>query len=275
MGVARWLLLAILVVTMAFSEGDPPLPLEGTSLVIAHRGASSLCPENTIAAVYTALDLGVDMIEVDVHQSLDGELVVIHDATVDRTTNGEGKVKRLRLDELKALDAGSWFKSTFRNEKIPTLREVLEAAAGKAVILIELKAKQIEMQTIQLVKDLNMAHHVIIQSFDPQQIHNVKQYAPDIPTFLLVYKPRHSSQPERAARWMISVAQYVGASGIGIRGKWFTPELLALAAEEDLQVFVWAVDSPSRFRKFIEAGVHGIITNRPQDLLTLQNRKPS
>jgi glycerophosphoryl diester phosphodiesterase len=274
MGGTRWLLIAILLITMVLSD-NTAVPLDGTSLVIAHRGASSLAPENTMAAICAAIELGVDIVEVDVHRSADGELVVVHDSTVDRTTDGEGRVSRLTLEELKALDAGSWFKSSFREERIPTLREVLEAVGDRAIVLIELKAKRIELQTIELVQELGMSHQVMIQSFDSHQIQIVNQNAPDIPTFLLVYKPRHSSQPERAARWMISVAQYVGASGIGIRGKWFTPELLALAEEEDLQVFVWTVNSQPRLRKFIEAGVHGIITNRPQDLLALQNRKPS
>lgn len=264
-----WLLLAMLLLIAIPTSVSHNHLTDASPLVIAHRGASSLAPENTMAAVHAALDLGVDMVEVDVHRSMDGELVVIHDGTVTRTTNGTGAVNRFTLADLKKLDAGSWFDTSFEGERIPTLREVLEAAKDRATVLIELKGERTEVRTVELVRELGMSGQVVIQSFDFQQIQKAKQKAPEIPTVFLVSQPEHSSEPERAAVWMTNMAEYVGASGVAVRHNWFTPELLELASDKGLQVFVWTVDGKSNLRKFIGAGVDGIITNEPQDLLSL------
>ncbi len=242
---------------------------QGQPLVIAHRGASSLAPENTLAAVRKALDLKVDVVEIDVHRTADGELVVIHDATVDRTTTGSGPVNRYSLEELRSLDAGSWFNRSFAGERIPTLREVLETTKDKATLLIELKGERTEVRTVELVQELGMADQVIIQSFDFLQIQKVKQKSPEIPTVFLVREPEHKDDPTKAALWMCNIADYVGASGIGVRHNWFTLELLELAQERHLDIFVWTVDQQKDMKKFIKHGVQGVITNRPQDLQKL------
>ncbi len=176
-------------------------------LVVAHRGASSLAPENTMAAVRKALELNVDIIEIDVHRSYDGELVVIHDDTVNRTTSGKGRVKDFTLDELKKLDAGRWFKLSFWGERIPTLREVLEETKDKTVLLIELKGERTEVRTVELVRELGMEDQVIIQSFDFQQVQKVKQKAPEIPTMCLVREPENRDDPLKAANWMANITQ--------------------------------------------------------------------
>lgn len=242
---------------------------EGRPAVVAHRGASSLAPENTLAAVEKALELGVEIVEIDVHRSLDGELVVIHDATVDRTTSGKGRVRDFNLSELKKLDAGRWFKLRFWGERIPTLREVLETTKDHAITLIELKGERTEVRTVELVRELGMENQVIIQSFDFQQIQKVKQRAPEFATMWLVREPEHSDNPAQAANWMANITEFVGATGIGIRHNWYTPELLATALERGLAIFVWTVDDKVALQRFIDAGVQGIITNRPQDLLQL------
>src|SRR3712207_5048900 len=109
--------------------------------IMAHRGAAAYAPENTIAAFTKAIEMKADAIELDIHLSKDDHIVVIHDEKVDRTTNGKGLVMEFTLEELKRLDAGSWFNKEFKNEKIPTLREVLELVAYKNIDLnIEIKA---------------------------------------------------------------------------------------------------------------------------------------
>lgn len=265
MNKSMWLIAFVLITALLTIQ----TPSEATPLVIAHRGASSLAPENTMAAVQVALDLGVDMIEIDVHRTSDGELVVIHDVTVDRTTDGEGFVSRLTLAEVRELDAGSWFGRSFSNERIPTLREVLEATKDKVTLLIELKGPRTEVRTVELVRELGMSNQVVVQSFDFQQIQKAKEKAPEIPTVFLVDKPNHSSEPARAAEWMANIAEYVGASGIGIRHSWWTPELSDIAAARNLDVFVWTVDRKTDMKKSIKDGVQGIITNKPQNLLPL------
>jgi glycerophosphoryl diester phosphodiesterase len=109
--------------------------------IIAHRGASGSAPENTLAAIELAIANKADMIEIDIHQTKDGKLVVIHDDKLDRTTTGKGKINELTLEEIKKHDAGSWFNTSFSNEKVPELKEVLELINGKCKLLIEIKGK--------------------------------------------------------------------------------------------------------------------------------------
>ena len=214
--VVRLTVLIGLLLTMGVQAQDPGnvgrfLNYE-RPLIIAHRGASSLAPENTLAAVQKALDLKVDVVEIDVHRSSDGELVVLHDATLDRTTTGSGPVKQYSLEEVKSFDAGSWFSPSFVEERIPTLREVLEKTKDQATLLIELKGERTEVRTVELVKELGMTDQVIIQSFDFLQIQKAKQKAPEIPTVFLVKEPKHKEDPVQAALWMCNIADYVGAS---------------------------------------------------------------
>ncbi|GAK04128.1 glycerophosphoryl diester phosphodiesterase [Geomicrobium sp. JCM 19037] len=108
-------------------------------MYIAHRGYSANAPENTVAAFQQAVHKGADGIELDVHRSLDGELIVIHDEWINRTTNGEGKVADMTLGQLKAHDAGSWYSEAYRGEKIPTLSEVFECMPKETVINVEIK----------------------------------------------------------------------------------------------------------------------------------------
>lgn len=255
------LIITVIILTTTVAQSKP--------LVIAHRGASSLAPENTLAAVQKAVDLQVDYVEIDIHRTFDRELVVIHDPTIDRTTNGSGAVNSFTLEELRSFDAGSWFDEAFVGEKIPTLREVLEITKDKVPLLIELKGERTETATVNMVREFGMEDQVIIQSFDFLQIQKVKQKAPNIPTVFLMSKPEHSDDPARAAEWICNIAEYVEASGIGIRHNWFTPELLARARERNMDIFVWTVDNQNDMKKFIKIGVEGIITNRPQDLLKI------
>lgn len=256
------LLVVIMVLGGSFAQAAQPL-------VIAHRGASSLAPENTLDAIKKAIELEVDFVEIDVHRSLDRELVVIHDPTIDRTTNGKGLVNSFTLEELRSFDAGSWFNKAFSHSYIPTLREVLELTKDKTPLLIELKGERTETPTVKLVQEFGMEDQVIIQSFDFLQIQKVKQRAPEIPTVFLVREPNHKEDPVKAAEWMCNIAEYVDADGIGVRHNWFTPELLQIANSQNLEIFVWTVDNKKDMKRFITAGVQGIITNRPQDLISL------
>ena len=134
------MILALTFIPVRLSNSTPG----GGSLqpfFIAHRGASGTAPENTLPAIDSALAAGVDYIEIDVHLSLDGKVIVIHDATVDRTTNGTGKVQKLTAEYIQSLDAGSWFGEPFIGVKVPTLEEVIRHIDGKVKLLIEIKKK--------------------------------------------------------------------------------------------------------------------------------------
>lgn len=163
---------------------------EKKPFIIGHRGASSLAPENTLASFQKAYALGAEMVELDVHRTKDGHLVIMHDDTVDRTTNGHGAIKDLTLKELKDMDAGSWFSSEFNGEKVPTFGEVLEWAKGKVKIDIEIKNSVqypgIEKDIVGHLKAMNMDKDVIITSFDPSCVKNVKSIDAEIKTGVLL-----------------------------------------------------------------------------------------
>ena len=157
-------------------------------MVIAHRGASYYAPENTFAAFDLALQLGVRHIEVDVHSTSDGHIVVIHDDTVDRTTNGSGLVTRHTLGSLRGLDAGSWFGAEFEGEIIPLFDEVLARYKGRLHIHTEIKGHSpyLSQQTADLIRKYSMEKQVTVTSFQQTQLEEIRAYAPELPTGWLV-----------------------------------------------------------------------------------------
>jgi glycerophosphoryl diester phosphodiesterase len=160
-------------------------------IIIAHRGASKHAPENTIAAFRKALELGAEGIELDVHLSADGHLVVIHDEKVDRTSNGNGWVKEKTLEELKALDFGSWFTQEFKGEAIPTLDEALELLQPwTGIINIEIKGGSIlypgiEKEVVKKIEKFKLEDKMIISSFNHYSLVEVKKLNPKIKTGIL------------------------------------------------------------------------------------------
>ncbi|MGB2993838.1 MAG: glycerophosphodiester phosphodiesterase [Paenisporosarcina sp.] len=159
--------------------------------IYAHRGASGTHPENTLAAFKEAAGLAIHGVELDVHLSKDGELVVIHDETIDRTSNGAGYVKDLTLAELRAYDYGSWFKDEFAGETIPTLAEVLEIFQHTTHhVNIELKSdifpyEGMGEKVLYLVEKMGMADRVVISSFDHEAVRHFKKIAPHIEVAIL------------------------------------------------------------------------------------------
>jgi glycerophosphoryl diester phosphodiesterase len=149
---------------------------------IAHRGASDRNPENTLVAFERALELGADALELDIHSSADGEVVVIHDATVDRTTDGDGEVAEMTLEELRQLDAGSWKHSRFSGQCIPTLREVLELACDRAQFFIELKGRSPELpeQLLAIIRESDCQDSVWLFTAHRPTLERLYQLAPDM-----------------------------------------------------------------------------------------------
>ncbi len=159
--------------------------------IYAHRGSSGTHPENTIAAFTEAARLAIHGVEFDVHLTIDGELVVIHDESIDRTSNGAGFVKDMTLSELKAFDFGSWFSSDFRGQKIPTLHEVLQLFSDTTHHLnIELKSdifpyEGMVEKVIAVISEMGLDSRVVLSSFDHGAIRTVKQLAPHLETAAL------------------------------------------------------------------------------------------
>ena len=237
-------------------------------LAIAHRGASGHAPENTFAAFRKAIAMGAGFIETDLQLSRDARLVAIHDATVNRTTNGQGAVHDLTLAELRRLDAGSWFGSEFAGERIPTIEEILEFAKKHDVVFyLELKPSGSwggEHALISALRESGEIARTVVISFDPAILTNVRKIEPTVMTGLLF--EGQISDP-------LAKAIEIGARQLAVRGSLVTPRLLKEARQRDLQVVCWTVNHPAHMRLLAEAGVDGIISDYPDRLLELTQRK--
>ncbi len=217
-------------------------------------------------AFQRALELGAGGIELDVHLSADGFLVVTHDETLERTSNGKGMVKDKTLDELKALDFGSWFSNEFRNERIPTLEEVLWLISGwDGLLNIEIKNGPvfypgIEKAVADAVLKYNRTNRTIVSSFNHYSLVDIRKYEPEIKTAPLymagLYKP-----------W--EYARSMGAAAIHPLFYNIVPELMKGCKENSIMVSPFTVDQPEYIRQIAAAGVDGIITNVPDIALKI------
>ncbi|MFF2911786.1 glycerophosphodiester phosphodiesterase [Paenibacillus sp. NPDC057934] len=238
-----------------------------TSIInFAHRGASAVCPENTMAAFRKSLELGATGIETDVQMSKDGALILIHDETLDRTTNGTGAVKDHTLRELLGLDAGSWFGTDFAGEPLPLLEDLLELLHETDIILnIELKNGEcpypgLEEKVIAAVREWGMSDQVVISSFNHYSLAYFHSLAPEIRTGILymegLYRP-----------W--DYAATLGATALHSYHYAVLPEFVSEAAARGVVYHPFTVNDPERMKYLIDAGVAGIITDHPDILAEL------
>jgi glycerophosphoryl diester phosphodiesterase len=231
-------------------------------LVIAHRGASGNAPENTMAAFRKAVALGATFIETDLHLSRDARFVAIHDATLNRTTNGQGAVHDMTLAELRKLDAGSWFGSEFAGERIPTLEEILEFSKKNDVVFyLEMKPAGSwggEHALIGALRESGEIPRAVVISFDASIVLSLRKIEPTLMTGLL-YDGRIDKPIQKAVE--------IGARQLAVRGDLVTPALIAEAKKKDLQVVCWTVNHPAHMRMLIAAGVDGIMSDYPERLV--------
>lgn len=220
-------------------------------LVIAHRGASAFAPENTMAAFRLALEQGADGVELDVHATADGHLVVMHDLSVERTTDGTGELQTLRLTEIRSLDAGRWYGTKFAGERVPLLEEVLEFAHGRLLVDIELKIAGVEAETVMLVRKTGMTDGVLITSLLVAPLERCRALAGDIPIGFL-----HRGEA-------VDQARAVGAQVYLPAIEALTPGLVATCREHGLRVIPWTVRTGEQARAALQAGVHGMIASDP------------
>lgn len=226
-------------------------------LNIAHRGASGGYPENTLAAFAAAIEVGAAMCELDVHLTGDGVPVVIHDETIERTTDRKGAVAAMTLRELRKADAGIRFAAQFAGERIPTLEEVFRLTAGRCGLNIELKGEGTEAAVCGLLALHDAIATTIVSSFDWPMIGRVRAIDPRIRIGLLA---------QRGARRLLDEADAMGAVAIHPRVDMITAELCSAAHRQNLKVYTWTCDDPVEMRQVIAAGVDGIITNYPDRL---------
>ncbi len=248
-------------------------PGAGTQ-VIAHRGFSSLAPENTLAAVREAIAIGADMVEIDVTLSSDGEIVVIHDETLERTTSGSGLVSDFTLAQLKELDAGSWFNPRFAGEHIPTLEEVLRTVDGKILLNIEIKSEAVERgiaaKVIETVRRSEMENQVVISSFSPTALEKVHSQAPDLLTAVLYNSKVHQGHDA------VDIVASVGASVFNIKRQRLTATMSERCNEHGIPVGIYTVNKKRHMRRMIKKGVGAIFTDHPDRLIeVLAKHSPS
>ena len=230
-------------------------------IIVGHRGARGLAPENTLAAFRAAADLGIDGVEFDVQRTTDGELVVFHDDELDRTTNGHGPIYEKMLAEVQALDAGSAFDPAFAGERVPTLRETLDYLQTTNLLLfVELKDPWrfpgMEAEVVTLIRELGLVERTQIRSFYHAALHLVHHIAPEIAL--------------SALWWDRLPGDYeVTFKPINAFFPFCTPEAIAQIHARGQEITAWTVNELDDARALVAAGIDGLTTDYPDRLLML------
>ena len=275
---------------MPFACQAPNHPFLGQGLVppfvIAHRGGAGLWPENTLYAFQRAAAMGVDILETDMHSTADGALVLIHDPTVDRTTNGSGRVNHLTLSQLKALDAGYYWSEDggssfpFRGQGItvPMLEEVFSAfRAIRINIDIKQARPSVAERFCRLILDFGMVDRVMVASFNSSILRQFRRLCPAVATSagrsevrlfyaLSLLSPRAAFLPAGCYALQVPVSR----KGLRV----ITRRFLSSARLRNLQVHAWTVNSGPEMEWLLRLGVDGIVTDYPDRLLALLGRRP-
>ncbi|MCK9265651.1 hypothetical protein M0P98_02010 [bacterium] len=223
-------------------------------IVVAHRGFSSIYPENTMLAFDKAVQLKVDFIELDVRETKDGEIVVMHDATLDRTTNGKGKVSDVTREDLSLIDAGSW--KGFQNVKVAFLDEVLERMKDRVKILIEIKEAS-PTKVGRLIEKSGMLQNVIVGSFNLDYIKEIRKVFPSISTTLI--SSRFPETPD--------VLLENGIPILDVNYKSWNYEIAKEFFSRGVTLALWTVDDIKKMKELIDNGINLITTNMPNILL--------
>ena len=236
-------------------------------LVIAHRGASAYEPENTLRAFDLAIRQGARMIELDLHATRDNRVVVIHDETLDHTTNLKGRVNELTLAEVKRADAG-------KGERVPTLEETLDLTAGKVRLYLEVKDPKAAGQVLRLIRERGCQDEVMIASFDIELMRRLGREVRDIELGVIL----GSVNLNPIVRWR-EAFPWIALRGINYQVLCMQVELcfgyLARQVKsEGKRLYVWTADEARQFDQMIARGVDGIVTNKPDQLIQfLENNK--
>lgn len=232
-------------------------------MIFAHRGSSAHAPENTLAAFELAVQHSADAIELDAKLSADGQVMVIHDQTVDRTTPSRGRVRDLSLTALQRLDAGSYFDFAFRNQHIPTLDEVFASLGRQIYINVELTNyaspfDDLPKRVAELVRFYHLERQVLFSSFNPIALLRIRSYLPTAPTAILAMAGMNGA-------WARSglVSHWLGCQALHPATPDVTPALVDSVHRRGQRVHVYTVNQPEEMKRLLEMGVDGIFTDDP------------
>lgn len=282
------LLLTLYTILALRSKPIPAHPFfvgQDGPIILAHQGGEELMPSNTLPAFQNAVDLGVEVLEMDIHATRDGILVVMHDATVDRTTNGSGAIKEMTFAEIRQLDAGDYWTNDnghtypYRAHgfQVPSLEELLQTFPNQRM---NIEIKQSEPSLVptfcQMLRDYQMTDQVLVASFHQQPMLEMRQTCPEVATSMVqaeiqpfwvlnllglsaIYQsPAEAFQvPETFALPLIGEVQVI------------TPRFVRNAHRHNIQVHVWTINDTAEMQRMLATGVDGIITDRPDRLLSL------
>jgi glycerophosphoryl diester phosphodiesterase len=230
------------------------VPINDDVYVIAHRGASGRAPENTIAAIQAAIEDEADWIEIDVQETVDGEIVLLHDSDFMKLAGVDLKIWDGTLQQVSEIDVGGWFAPEFADQRPPTLAEVLQITKGRGRLIIEFKYyghdERLEERVVELVEQADMVDDVMIMSLEPKGVRKMRELRPDWTVGLL------------AAQAAGNLAQ-LDVDFLAVKEALVTPDLILAARNSGKQVFVWTLNDAYSMTRAISIGVDGIITNEP------------
>jgi glycerophosphoryl diester phosphodiesterase len=234
-------------------------------LVIGHRGDPTNAPEDTVASINAAFALGAGMVEIDVQFSLDGVVVVIHDETLERTTDGTGRVAETTLADLKRLDAGSSTDRKYEGERIPTLEEALRAAAGRGPLLLDLKADGLGRAVGEALRRLDLpGSSVAIGAWTPEQVQDFVTHVPGAQILMATGQPLPEPDDEFFRR-----ERARGITGFEVFYEVLDEAFIAAAHRHDMPVYAFTINDEPTLRRLIAMGVDGIETDDPGLLVRL------
>jgi glycerophosphoryl diester phosphodiesterase len=290
--VKSWATLAALTILLAGCAAPATIPAPASTPVpaktitsatgaakvtlVGHRGAAGLAAENTMAAFRAGVAAGAQVIELDVHMTKDGALVVMHDPNVSTTTDGAGAIGALTLAEIKKLNAAARSITTKDAQEVPTLDQFLAlAASSKVDAYIEIKVPPtgrypaIEAKVAQAIKQAGLTGRVMVISFDLPSLQAVKTADAGLPTgWLLQRSTNLPSEARASAQALGDFARKSGVDNLGISRDYLSAEIVQAAHENGLTVGVWTVDDPAEMRRFADWGVDAITSNRPDVLVS-------
>ena len=238
-----------------------------TIQITAHRGASGYAPENTLASVKKALEIGVDRIEIDVQQTSDSVVVLLHDKTLDRTTNSKGKVGKMTLKQLETIHANANFESEFPQEPIPTLEQIFELMDGSVEFVIEIKAGNktypgIEDNVAALIKNFDAQKWALVHSFNDKVLEHLRKNHPTIRLQKLFVSYSGGLMLDFKLH-AVNLSKYDYVEGFGISLSSAKKKLVDKIHGLDKKVHVWTVNKEEDMVRLIELDVDGLITNYP------------